>query len=89
MKISGKLEMFGELLEEAIDGGHRVLVFSQFVSMLASRRSRGGARVEFCYLDGSTNHVAVVETFQANQIPVFLISLKAGGVGLISPARTR
>ncbi len=82
---SGKLELFGELLEEAIDGGHRVLVFSQFVSMLALLREKLAAdKMEFCYLDGSTtNRGAVVEKFQANgQIPVFLISLKAGGVGL-------
>jgi superfamily II DNA or RNA helicase len=82
---SGKLEMFGELLEEAIDGGHRVLVFSQFVSMLALLKERLAAeKIEFCYLDGSTtNRGAVVEKFQANdKIPVFLISLKAGGVGL-------
>jgi SNF2 family DNA or RNA helicase len=82
---SGKLEMFGELLEEAIDGGHRVLVFSQFVSMLALLKEKLAAdKMEFCYLDGATtNRGAVVEKFQANdKIPVFLISLKAGGVGL-------
>ena len=82
---SGKLELFGELLEEAIDGGHRVLVFSQFVSMLALLKDKLAAEgMEFCYLDGATtNRGAVVEQFQANdKIPVFLISLKAGGVGL-------
>lgn len=82
---SGKLEMFGELLEEAIDGGHRVLVFSQFVSMLGLLKEKLAAdKMEFCYLDGATtNRGAVVEKFQANdKIPVFLISLKAGGVGL-------
>ncbi len=84
-KNSGKLELFGELLEEAIDGGHRVLVFSQFVTMLALLKEKLAAdKMEFCYLDGSTlNRGAVVEQFQANdKIPVFLISLKAGGVGL-------
>jgi superfamily II DNA or RNA helicase len=82
---SGKLEMFGELLEEAIDGGHRVLVFSQFVSMLTLLKEKLAAdKMDFCYLDGATtNRGAVVEQFQANdKIPVFLISLKAGGVGL-------
>ncbi len=82
---SGKLAMFGELLEEAIDGGHRVLVFSQFVSMLTLLKDKLTAeQIEFCYLDGATtNRGAVVEKFQANAtIPVFLISLKAGGVGL-------
>ena len=82
---SGKLDMFEELLEEVIDGGHRVLVFSQFVSMLTLLKERlGEAGIEYCYLDGSTtDRGAVVEKFQqAGGVPVFLISLKAGGVGL-------
>ncbi len=82
---SGKLDMFGELLEEVIDGGHRLLVFSQFVGMLTLLKEKLTAEgIEFCYLDGSTtDRGAVVERFQINAaIPVFLISLKAGGVGL-------
>ncbi len=82
---SGKLELFGELLEEVIDGGHRVLVFSQFVGMLTLLKEQLAAEgIEYCYLDGSTTDRAkVVEKFQTNAaIPVFLISLKAGGVGL-------
>jgi superfamily II DNA or RNA helicase len=81
---SGKLEMFGELLEEVIDGGHRLLVFSQFVSMLMLLKERlSGEGIEFCYLDGSTtNRGEVVQKFQSSSVPVFLISLKAGGVGL-------
>ena len=82
---SGKLELFSELLEEVIDGGHRVLVFSQFVSMLTLLKEKLTAEgIEYCYLDGSTtNRGAVVERFQETAtIPVFLISLKAGGVGL-------
>jgi superfamily II DNA or RNA helicase len=82
---SGKLEMFGELLEEVIDGGHRLLVFSQFVGMLTLLKEKLTAEgIEYCYLDGSTtDRAAVVEKFQTNAaIPVFLISLKAGGVGL-------
>ena len=82
---SGKLDLFGELLEEIVDGGHRVLVFSQFVGMLTLLKERLAAEeIEFCYLDGSTtNRAAVVDQFQRDQtIPVFLISLKAGGVGL-------
>jgi SNF2 family DNA or RNA helicase len=82
---SGKVELFGELLEEVIDGGHRALVFSQFTGMLAllkEQLTKDG--VEFSYLDGSTSDRAkVVQEFQAKRnIPVFLISLKAGGVGL-------
>jgi superfamily II DNA or RNA helicase len=82
---SGKLDMFGELLEEVIDGGHRLLVFSQFVGMLTLLKAKLTAEgIEFCYLDGSTtDRAGVVEQFQTNAaIPVFLISLKAGGVGL-------
>ena len=82
---SGKLDMFSELLEEIIDGGHRVLVFSQFVGMLTLLKERLAAEdVEFCYLDGATvDRAAVVSRFQSSStIPVFLISLKAGGVGL-------
>jgi SNF2 family DNA or RNA helicase len=82
---SGKLDLFGELLEEVMDGGHRALVFSQFVSMLSLLRERLAAEgIEYCYLDGSTSdRGAVVAQFQKNAaIPVFLISLKAGGAGL-------
>jgi len=82
---SGKLDLFSELLEEVIDGGHRVLVFSQFVSMLSLLKERlQEESIEFCYLDGSTiDRAAVVDRFQKqDSIPVFLISLKAGGVGL-------
>jgi superfamily II DNA or RNA helicase len=82
---SAKLELFEELIEEAIDGGHRVLVFSQFVSMLALLRERLEAdKIPFSYLDGQTKErQAVVDQFQSNPgIPIFLMSLKAGGVGL-------
>jgi len=82
---SAKLELLEELLEEAIDGGHRVLVFSQFVSMLALIRQRLEAKaVAFSYLDGQTKkRQAVVDQFQGDaSIPIFLMSLKAGGVGL-------
>ena len=82
---SGKFEMFGELLQEVIDGGHRVLVFSQFTEMLGLLKEHLAAQsIEYSYLDGSTTDRAkVVQEFQSRaNIPVFLISLKAGGVGL-------
>jgi SNF2 family DNA or RNA helicase len=82
---SGKMDLFSELLEEVIDGGHRLLVFSQFVGMLTLlKRKLTADGVEYCYLDGSTtDRASVVERFQTSAaIPVFLISLKAGGVGL-------
>ncbi|MFN2476521.1 MAG: DEAD/DEAH box helicase, partial [Chthoniobacterales bacterium] len=82
---SAKLDLLDELLEEAIDGEHRVLVFSQFVTMLHLVRERlEKLSIPFCYLDGSTKQrQEVVNRFQGDAtIPVFLISLKAGGVGL-------
>ncbi len=82
---SSKLNALLELLEETIDGGHRALVFSQFTAMLdliAAALEEDG--ILFCRLDGSTkNREEVVDRFQSDErIPVFLISLKAGGVGL-------
>ncbi|MGA0369387.1 MAG: SNF2-related protein [Kiritimatiellia bacterium] len=82
---SGKLASFMELLDEVIDGGHRVLVFSQFTSMLAILKQVLEERgIRFSYLDGSTrNRQALVHEFNETAgIPVFLISLKAGGAGL-------
>jgi len=82
---SGKLEVLEELLEEALDGGHRVLLFSQFVSMLRLiRTSMDEAGVRYGYLDGATKDraKAVDEFQQSENLPLFLISLKAGGVGL-------
>lgn len=82
---SAKLELFMELLNEAVDGGHRVLVFSQFTSMLAILRRRlDEQRMGFSYLDGLTkDRLRVVNEFNARRdIPIFLMSLKAGGTGL-------
>jgi SNF2 family DNA or RNA helicase len=83
-EASVKAEALGELLDIAIEGGHRVLVFSQFVEMLQILVPDLAAKeVDFCYLDGSTrNRSEVVKRFQEKDVPVFLISLKAGGVGL-------
>ncbi len=83
--LSGKLDVFFELLDEAIDGGHRVLVFSQFVSMLSILRSELEARgIAYCYLDGSTkDRLGECRKFNTDEsIPLFLISLHAGGTGL-------
>lgn len=82
---SAKTELFLELLNEAVDSGHRALVFSQFVSMLQILRTMLEAEGhEYCYLDGSTkDRMKVVHKFNTQRnIPVFLISLKAGGTGL-------
>lgn len=82
---SAKMDLFFELMDQACDGGHRVLVFSQFVSMLTILRGELDKRgLRYCYLDGQTeNRQEVVHTFNRDRgIPVFLISLKAGGSGL-------
>src|SRR5438046_8931217 len=84
-ETSAKLDLLDELLEEAIDGEHRVLVFSQFVSMLHLVRERlEKLEISFCYLDGSTKQRhEVVDRLQCySQIPDLLISLKAGALGL-------
>ncbi len=82
---SGKLLAFRELLEEAVDGGHRMLVFSQFVSVLAHLRAfLEESGYAYRYLDGSTrDRQGEVDRFNNDPaVPVFLISLKAGGSGL-------
>lgn len=82
---SAKRAGFLELLEEAIDGGHRILVFSQFVSILSLLKVELEQQsIDYCYIDGSTrNRMAQVDRFQeSDEIPIFLISLKAGGTGL-------
>ncbi len=82
---SAKLDAFLELLDEAMDGGHRILVFSQFVSMLKLLRTELDQRgLPYCYLDGSTqDRLEQCQRFNLTpSIPVFLISLKAGGTGL-------
>jgi superfamily II DNA or RNA helicase len=82
---SGKLGALREILRNSIEGGHRVLVFSQFVTMLGFVRDlldEEGVRYE--YLDGSSkNRMDKVDAFNSNpDISAFLISLKAGGTGL-------
>ena len=84
---SAKLDAFRELLAESIDEGHRMLVFSQFTSLLALLRAELDAQgVVYCYLDGSmtarARQVAVDRFQDDDSVPVFLISLKAGGTGL-------
>lgn len=82
---SGKMELFLSLLNEAIDSSHRVLVFSQFTGMLAIlKKELDKQKLKYCYLDGGTkDRQDVVRLFNSNHsIPVFLMSLKAGGTGL-------
>lgn len=83
---SAKIDTCMEVLENAIEGGHRVLLFSQFTSMLdllvLRLKERG---IPFLMLTGSTGKAKrrdLVEQFQNGKGKVFLISLKAGGTGL-------
>lgn len=83
---SGKLEALVELLHKCIEEGHRILLFSQFTSVLKNIGKR--LRVEeitFSYLDGaiaSEKRMEIVKAFNEGESSVFLISLKAGGTGL-------
>jgi hypothetical protein len=82
---SGKLEQITYMLQETISEDHKVLVFSQFVRHLSIIRAYlDENNIPYAYLDGSTkDRQAQVEKFQNEEnIKVFLISLKAGGVGL-------
>ena len=80
-----KVEPFLEQLTSAIEGGHKILVFSQFVSMLKILKAElNSANIPCCYLDGSTkDRLGECNRFNRDpKIPVFLISLMAGGTGL-------
>jgi superfamily II DNA or RNA helicase len=82
---SGKLDAMRELVQEVEAGGHKVLIFSQFVSMLKLIcAALDEDKIRYEYLDGSTvDRPERIERFQQDPtIPVFLISLKAGGTGL-------
>ncbi|MCH1868850.1 DEAD/DEAH box helicase [Nocardioides sp. CFH 31398] len=81
---SAKLDLLVEHVTEVAAEGHRVLVFSSFTGFLGRARERlAEAGIPHAYLDGSTTDRAeVIEGFRTGDAPVFLISLKAGGVGL-------
>ncbi|GAB6039515.1 SNF2-related protein [Endothiovibrio diazotrophicus] len=81
---SAKLELLMELLAELLDEGRRILLFSQFTTMLELIRARiEAAGIDYVQLTGRTRDRATpVERFQAGEVPLFLISLKAGGSGL-------
>ncbi|MFA5171998.1 MAG: DEAD/DEAH box helicase [Sulfuriferula sp.] len=81
---SAKLEMLTSLLPDMIEEGRRVLLFSQFTSMLdLIEPELNSLKIPFVRLTGDTQDRATpVQQFQNGDVPLFLISLKAGGVGL-------
>ena len=83
---SSKLQLLGETLAELIENGHKALVFSQFVGHLKIIETYlQEQNITYQYLDGSTSlkkREKRIDAFQAGEGDVFLISLKAGGVGL-------
>jgi len=83
---SGKLNLLLQLVQNAIEGGHRILVFSQFTSMLnIIEEEFKKLKISYYYLDGSTpitQRSENVKSFNNGNRDVYLISLKAGGTGL-------
>lgn len=83
---SGKLDLLMEQLPDILEGGHSVIVFSQFTSMLSIIAHELKQRnIPFFYLAGSTSaqeRKREVKEFNRGEVKVFLISLKAGGTGL-------
>jgi SNF2 family DNA or RNA helicase len=81
-----KTSAFMELVRELLEGGHRALVFSQFVDHLSVLREQLDLKgIRYTYLDGGTplaERVRRVDSFQAGNTDLFLISLRAGGTGL-------
>ncbi|MCU7904399.1 MAG: DEAD/DEAH box helicase [Candidatus Thiodiazotropha sp. (ex Epidulcina cf. delphinae)] len=84
VKQSAKLALLMDLLPEMVEEGRRILLFSQFTGMLKLiEEAVGEAGIGYVKLTGRTRDRATpVERFQAGRAPLFLISLKAGGVGL-------
>jgi superfamily II DNA or RNA helicase len=81
---SAKLDLLLSMLPELIEEGRRVLLFSQFTGMLALiAEALEEAAIPYVILTGDTaDRVTPVQRFQQGEVPLFLISLKAGGVGL-------
>lgn len=84
VKESAKLDLLMSMLPELIEEGRRILLFSQFTSMLELiSNALDKVGITYVTLTGETkNRAAPVRQFQAGEVPLFLISLKAGGVGL-------
>ena len=83
---SSKLDMCMELVQNAVNGGHKILLFSQFTTMLDELAARlKKAKISFYMLTGATSkekRAQLVKAFNRDETSVFCISLKAGGTGL-------
>jgi SNF2 family DNA or RNA helicase len=83
---SGKLEQLQELVRDGVDGGHRILIFSQFTAMLKLiGETLEKDSLDYFYLDGSVQaqkRLEMANAFNAGEKKLFLVSLKAGGTGL-------
>jgi SNF2 family DNA or RNA helicase len=83
---SSKLQVFGTIVDDLLENRHKALVFSQFVDHLRFiREYLDGRAISYQYLDGSTparDRCRRVDAFQRGEGDLFLISLKAGGLGL-------
>jgi superfamily II DNA or RNA helicase len=84
VRESAKLERLAEMLPELVAEGRRILLFSQFTSMLALIEQKlAELKIDYVQLTGDTkDRKTPIERFQRGEVPVFLISLKAGGTGL-------
>ena len=84
VKERAKLNLLMTMLPEQVDEGRRILLFSQFTSMLALIETElKHAGINYVILTGdTTDRETPVRRFQAGEVPIFLISLKAGGIGL-------
>ena len=83
---SAKVTMCMEMITNAVESGHKILIFSQFTSMLEILAQQAQKeKISFYMLTGQTEkqrRMEMVDDFQKDQVPVFFISLKAGGTGL-------
>jgi SNF2 family DNA or RNA helicase len=83
---SAKMDLLEEVLDEALEGGHKILIFSQFTSMLEIiKKKLIEKKIRHLYLHGGTKakeRMDMVDTFSERDTSVFLLSLKAGGTGL-------
>ena len=83
---NAKMDACVELVRQAVDGGHKVLLFSQFTSVLDEiEKALAKEKIEDHRIDGSVSkeqRIRLVDSFETDDVPVFCISLKAGGTGL-------